>query len=132
MVWHPAKYAELLASKIAACGTDVWLLNTGWSGGAYGVGKRMSLAHTRHIIDAIHTGELSQAEFVTDPNFGFAVPTSCSSVPSEMLQPKKTWSDAAAYDATAQKLAKLFHKNFLKFADQSTPLIAGAGPLVGK
>ena len=132
MVWHPSKYAELLASKIAECGTNVWLLNTGWSGGAYGVGKRMSLAHTRHIIDAIHSGELSGAEFVTDPNFGFAVPTSCSKVPSDMLQPKKTWSDPAAYDATAQKLAKLFHQNFIKFADQSAPSIASAGPLVGK
>ncbi len=132
IVWHPSKYAELLASKIAECGTHVWLLNTGWSGGAYGVGKRMSLSHTRQIIDAIHSGELSEAEFVTDPNFGFGVPTQCSGVPSDMLQPKKTWSDPATYDATAQKLARLFHQNFLKFADQSAPSIVSAGPLVGK
>ncbi len=132
MVWHPSKYAELLAKKIAECGTHVWLLNTGWSGGAYGVGKRMSLSHTRHIIDAIHSGELTQASFVTDPNFGFAVPTTCSSVPSELLQPKLTWADGAAYDATATKLAKLFHKNFLQFVDQSAPSIVGAGPLAGK
>ncbi len=132
MVWHPSKYAELLAAKIAQCGTHVWLLNTGWSGGAYGVGRRMSLTHTRHIIDAIHSGELSDANYVSDPNFGFAVPTACSEIPSQMLQPKLTWADPAAYDATAQKLAKLFHNNFEQFADQSTASIVSAGPLVGK
>jgi len=132
MVWHPSKYAELLAAKIAQCGTNVWLLNTGWSGGAYGVGHRISLTHTRHIIDAIHSGALSNASYVTDPNFGFAVPTACGEVPSQMLQPKLTWADPPAYDATAQKLAQLFHRNFQKFADQSAPSIIGAGPLVGK
>jgi phosphoenolpyruvate carboxykinase (ATP) len=132
MVWHPSKYAKLLAAKIAQCGTHVWLLNTGWSGGAYGVGRRMSLTHTRHIIDAIHSGELSDANYVSDPNFGFAVPTACSEIPSQMLQPKLTWADPAAYDATAQKLAKLFHNNFEQFADQSTASIVSAGPLVGK
>jgi phosphoenolpyruvate carboxykinase (ATP) len=132
MVWHPSKYAELLAAKIDQCGTNVWLLNTGWSGGAYGVGRRMSLTHTRHIIDAIHSGELLKANYVTDPNFGFAVPMSCSDVPSPMLQPKLTWTDPVAYDTAAEKLAKLFHKNFLQFADQSAPAIASAGPWVGK
>ena len=132
MVWHPSKYAELLAAKIAQCGTNVWLLNTGWSGGAYGVGQRMSLTHTRNIIDAIHSGELNNANCVTDSNFGFVVPTACSDIPNEMLQPKLTWADPAAYDAAAQKLAKLFHKNFQQFADQSAPSIVSAGPLVGK
>ena len=132
MVWHPSKYAELLANKIAQYGTHVWLLNTGWSGGAYGVGSRMSLTHTRSIIDAIHSGELSQANYVTDPNFGFAVPTACSAVPSQMLQPKLTWADPVAYETTARKLAKLFHKNFQQFEDKSAPAIANAGPWVGK
>jgi phosphoenolpyruvate carboxykinase (ATP) len=132
MVWHPSKYAELLAQKIAKHNTHVWLLNTGWSGGSYGTGKRMSLAHTRHIIDAIHSGELAQAEYVEDANFGFAVPTSCHRVPGEILQPKMTWSDPAAYDTTAQKLAKLFHENFAKFAGDSPSAIAAAGPRVGK
>ena len=132
MVWHPSKYAELLATKIAECGTHVWLLNTGWSGGAYGVGRRMSLSHTRQIIDAIHSGELSNSNYVSDPNFGFAVPTECNGIPTQMLQPRLTWPDSVAYDATAQKLAKLFHKNFQQFADQSAPSIVSAGPLVGK
>ncbi len=132
MVWHPSKYAELLAAKIAQHGTHVWLLNTGWSGGAYGVGRRMSLTHTRNIIDAIHSGELTEAAYVTDPNFGFAVPTACSAVPSQMLQPKLTWADPVAYEATAQKLASLFHKNFQQFADKSDPSIANAGPWAGK
>jgi phosphoenolpyruvate carboxykinase (ATP) len=132
IVWHPSKYAKLLATKIAQCGTDVWLLNTGWTGGAYGAGRRMSLSHTRSIIDAIHAGELSKSSFVTDPNFGFAVPTACRDVPSQMLQPKLTWADPAAYDANALKLAQLFHKNFQKFADENAESIMSAGPLVGK
>ncbi len=132
MVWHPSVYAQLLAQKIAKHHTHVWLLNTGWSGGGYGVGKRMSLAHTRHIIDAIHSGELEQAECLIDANFGFAVPVHCHRVPSEILQPRLTWKDAAAYDATAKKLACLFHENFRKYADESPPAIAAAGPVVGR
>lgn len=132
MVWHPSKYAELLAAKIAECGTKVWLLNTGWTGGAYGTGKRMSLANTRAIIDAIHAGTMAQAPTVTDPNFGVQIPTACQGVEPHLLQPKETWQDKAAYDAAALKLAGLFHKNFAQFADRSSELIAAAGPTVGR
>jgi phosphoenolpyruvate carboxykinase (ATP) len=132
MVWHPSKYAELLARKIERHGSHVWLLNTGWSGGSYGTGRRMSLATTRAIIDAIHSGELAEAPCEPDPNFGFDVVSACSNVDSHILRPRNTWSDPAAYDATARKLAKLFHQNFEKFADQSSPEIAKAGPGVGQ
>ncbi len=132
MVWHPSKYAELLARKIEEHGTHVWLLNTGWTGGSYGVGRRMSLSATRAIVDAIHNGSLAEAPSVEDPNFGFQVPTACEGVPSEILQPRETWDDPQAYDATALKLAKLFHDNFERYAGQSSSAIAAAGPIIGK
>lgn len=132
MVWHPSKYAELLADKIEKHRTHVWLLNTGWTGGSYGTGRRMSLANTRAFIDAIHSGELAEVETVIDPNFGVEVPTTCTGVEKEILQPRETWMDKEAYDATAVKLAKLFHDNFKQFVEQSNPAIAAAGPLVGR
>ncbi|MEM7477464.1 MAG: phosphoenolpyruvate carboxykinase (ATP) [Planctomycetota bacterium] len=132
MVWHPSKYAELLAQKIENHETNVWLVNTGWSGGGYGTGRRMSLKNTRAIIDAIHSGELAQGETVQDPNFGFAVPTKCSNVDAGILQPRQTWLNKDAYDIAAQKLAMLFHENFQKFAEQSSSAIAEAGPIVGR
>jgi phosphoenolpyruvate carboxykinase (ATP) len=128
LVWHPTKYAELLAEKMKAQQVNVWLLNTGWSGGPYGVGKRMSIKHTRAIIDAIHSGELEKAEYAEDPIFGLAVPKSCSNVPVEVLTPKNTWADKAKYDETAMKLAKLFHNNFQKYADQASKEILDAAP----
>ncbi len=130
MVWHPSRYAELLAAKIDQHQTDVWLVNTGWSGGSYGTGRRMSLASTRAIIDAIHSGELAKAPTEIDPIFGFEVPTQCPHVAAEIMQPKLAWSSQEAYEATAQKLAKLFHDNFEQFVDQSSPAIANAGPIV--
>jgi len=128
LVWHPAKYAELLAAKIEQHGANVWLVNTGWSGGAYGVGERMKLAWTRAIVDAIHSGELAGAPTVTDPTFGLAVPTLCPHIPGEVLQPRNVWADKAAYDATAAKLAALFHTNFAKYADGVTAQVLAAGP----
>ncbi|MDC3379562.1 phosphoenolpyruvate carboxykinase (ATP), partial [Planctomycetota bacterium] len=107
MVWHPMRYAELLAQKAVANDAQVWLVNTGWSGGGFGVGKRMKLSYTRAIVDAIHDGSLRTVDTVTDPIFGLAVPTECGGVPTEILQPKNTWSDGAAYDAKAKKLAAL-------------------------
>jgi phosphoenolpyruvate carboxykinase (ATP) len=130
MVWHPAKYAELLAERIQKSGASAWLVNTGWSGGAYGVGKRMSLRYTRAIIDAIHDGSLDGIECVTDPLFGLAVPKSCPNVPAEILTPKSTWADKARYEETARKLAGLFHKNFEKYADVAGEKIRAAGPQV--
>jgi len=112
LVWHPSKYAELLAEKTRKYGTRVWLVNTGWSGGAYGVGKRIKLTHTRAIIDAIHSGALANAKTQRDPVFGFGVVTECPNIPGEVLIPRNTWSDRSSYDATAGKLAVLFRDNF--------------------
>jgi phosphoenolpyruvate carboxykinase (ATP) len=130
MVWHPTKYAELLAARMKEQGTKVWLVNTGWSGGPYGVGKRMSLKYTRAIIDAIHDGSLRDVPTVEDPVFGLAVPTSCNGVPSEVLSQANTWSDKAAFEATTKKLAQLFHNNFKKYADAASPELLSAAPRV--
>jgi phosphoenolpyruvate carboxykinase (ATP) len=115
LVWHPSKYAELLATKMRQHKARVWLINTGWSGGGYGVGKRIKLAHTRGILDAIHNGGLSGAKTQRDPVFGFEVVTSCPGVPSEILWPRSTWSDQTAYDAASLKLARLFVDNFKQY-----------------
>lgn len=128
MVWHPSKYAELLAERLQKHGAQTWLVNTGWTGGSYGVGRRMSLKYTRAMLDAIHDGSLAKVETVEDPTFGFAVPTSCAGVPSEILWPKNTWADKAAYDATAKKLAKFFVDNFKKFEAGASEAIRAAGP----
>lgn len=128
MVWHPSKYAELLADRVRTHGATTWLVNTGWTGGPYGVGKRMSLKHTRAILDAIHDGSLANAPTKTDAVFGFEVPTSCNNVPSEILDARGTWSDKPAYDLTQKKLAKFFIDNFKKFEAGASEPIKGAGP----
>ncbi|HLQ44527.1 MAG TPA: phosphoenolpyruvate carboxykinase (ATP), partial [Planctomycetaceae bacterium] len=115
LVWHPKKYADLLADRIRTHHANVWLVNTGWSGGPYGVGSRMKLSFTRAIIDAIHMGQLNDVPTTTDPIFGLHVVTSCPNVPAEILNPRQTWSDPAAYDATAKKLAGLFADNYAQF-----------------
>lgn len=128
MVWHPSKYAELLAEKMAEHGANAWLVNTGWTGGAFGTGSRISLKYTRAIIDAIHDGSLNNVDYVADPIFGLAVPTSCPNVPDEILTPKNTWADPAAYDAQAAKLAELFNRNFAAYKEGSSEAIINAGP----
>jgi phosphoenolpyruvate carboxykinase (ATP) len=133
MVWHPMKYAQLLADKIERHQAKVWLVNTGWSGGPYGVGKRFSLAYTRTLITAALSGALNGVDYVTDPIFGVKVPTTCPpqhgvSVPDAILGPKNTWADANAYDETARKLAGLFHANFEQFTDGVSPAVLAAGP----
>ncbi|MGB0384542.1 MAG: phosphoenolpyruvate carboxykinase (ATP) [Ardenticatenaceae bacterium] len=128
MVWHPSKYAQLLAEKMERHGANAWLVNTGWTGGPYGVGSRIKLKYTRAIIDAIHDGALDHVEYVTDPRFGLAVPTSCPNVPSELLIPKNTWADSDAYDAQAHKLAHLFQRNFEQYKEGSSDAIINAGP----
>lgn len=130
IVWHPAKYAELLAEKIRTHIAKAWLINTGLTGGPYGVGERMSLPYTRAIIDAIHDGLLDDVDTVTDPIFGFEVPTSCPGVPSEVLIPRGTWSSGNEYDATAAKLAQLFRDNFVQFEDGSSDEVLNAAPNV--
>ncbi|HRK73530.1 MAG TPA: phosphoenolpyruvate carboxykinase, partial [Rhodothermales bacterium] len=130
MVWHPSKYAELLAENMNKHQTKAWLVNTGWSGGSYGVGERMKLKITRAIIDAIHNGDLDEVEVVVDPRFGFEVPTACPNVPTEVLIPKNTWKDGDAYEAKANHLAQLFQKNFVQFAEGSSDATKNAGPKV--
>lgn len=128
MMWHPNRYAELLAKKIKDHNATAWLVNTGWTGGKYGVGSRIKLRYTRAMIDAIHNGDLDGAETVTDPHFGFEVPTSCPKVPSEILIPKETWADKASYDQIKTKLVKLFTDNFKQFEAGVNPEILAAGP----
>ncbi len=131
LVWHPTKYAELLAEKMKQHDTDVWLVNTGWSGGAHGIGKRISLPHTRAIIDAIHDGSLATSEYEEDTLFGLSIPKSCKGVPAEMLRPKNTWNDKASFDAMAKTLAKKFVDNFGKYHAQASEEIRAAAPRVG-
>jgi phosphoenolpyruvate carboxykinase (ATP) len=130
LVWHPMKYAHLLADRMQRHGAQAWLVNTGWSGGAAGTGKRIKLAYTRAIIDAIHEGALTDVETVTDPIFGLEVPKQVPDVPSEILTPRNTWGDPAAFDAMAEKLAGLFRENFALYDDQATKEVRAAGPKV--
>jgi phosphoenolpyruvate carboxykinase (ATP) len=127
LVWHPTKYAEMLGKLLREHNANVWLVNTGWSGGAYGVGKRMKLPHTRAMIHAALFGELDDAEFRTDPVFGLSVPVSVPKVPAKVLVPRGTWANGEAYDAQAKKLAGMFRDNFSKFAGASEA-IRDAGP----
>ena len=128
IVWHPSKYAEMLAERMERHGASAWLVNTGWSGGPYGVGSRIKLKYTRAIIDAIHNGSLDNVPTLTDPIFGLAVPTSCPGVPDEILTPRHTWADAGAFDLQALKLANLFRDNFAQYEAGSSPAIIAAGP----
>lgn len=128
LVWHPAKYAEMLAEKMREHGSSAWLVNTGWSGGAYGVGARMQLSYTRSIIDAIHSGALDDVECEEDSVFGLQVPKKCPGVPDLILIPRKTWADQSAYAETAKKLAGMFQKNFEAFAEGASEEIRNAGP----
>lgn len=129
MPLHPAKYAEMLSSKMKEAGVNVWLVNTGWTGGAYGTGSRMKLKYTRAMITAALNGQLDNVEFKRDTVFGLAVPQSCSNVPNEVLSPRETWSDKNAYDKKASELAGEFRKNFTKFEAFSNEEIIAGGPL---
>lgn len=128
---HPTKYAELLGKKLEQnADVNVWLINTGWSGGSYGVGQRMSLKYTRAMITAAINGELDNVDYVPHQVFGILKPQSCPNVPSEILNPRETWTDKAAYDKKAIELAALFVKNFEKYADQANAEILSAAPKV--
>jgi phosphoenolpyruvate carboxykinase (ATP) len=128
LVWHPTKYAEMLGKLIDEHGSHVWLVNTGWTGGAYGVGKRMSLKHTRAMVADLLDGDLAKAELEIDPIFGLQIPKQIANVPSEVLNPRNTWSDKAAYDAQAKKLAGMFRENFAKFEKFVPEAVKNAGP----
>ncbi len=128
MVLHPGVYADLLGRKIQEHEAACWLVNTGWSGGPYGEGKRMSIKYTRAMIRAILNGSLAQVETRPDPVFGVGVPVSCPEVPSEVLQPRNTWRDPAAYDQKAQHLARLFNDNFRKYESGVSGEVRAAAP----
>ena len=126
---HPTKYAEMLGNKMTEHNVNVWLINTGWSGGPYGVGSRMRLKYTRAMITAALTGQLDKVEFENHPIFGVAMPTSCPNVPAELLNPKNTWDNKEAYDAQATKLAKAFTENFTKYTEFANEEIMAGAPL---
>ncbi|CAN5702327.1 phosphoenolpyruvate carboxykinase [soil metagenome] len=124
----PARYAEMLGERLAQHGSRVWLVNTGWTGGPYGKGSRIKLAHTRALIDAALAGDLDDIETRIDPIFAVAVPVRVPNVPDDLLDPRRTWGDAAAYDAQAKRLAGMFAENFARFsADVARPIV-DAGP----
>jgi phosphoenolpyruvate carboxykinase (ATP) len=128
MALSPAVYGNLLGEKIAKHRVTVWLVNTGWSGGPHGVGQRIKIVYTRAMVHALLDGALDNVPTILDPNFGFAVPTSCPDVPGQVLNPRNTWADKAAYDAQAHKLAAMFIENFKEFADQVSAQVRAAGP----
>jgi phosphoenolpyruvate carboxykinase (ATP) len=128
MVHHPMDYAELLKRKILRYGVHCWLLNTGWIGGAYGVGKRISIRYTRALLDAALTGNLLNVDYYEDSIFGFRVPTVCPGVPEEILYPAQSWADEVDYWNKYRQLAKRFITNFKKFEAECPPEVVAAGP----
>src|SRR6202165_3638087 len=127
LVWHATKYARMLGDHLRQHDSKVWLINTGWSGGPYGTGKRMKLSHTRAMVNAALAGELDNAKTEADPVFGLAIPTEIEGVPATVLNPRQAWRDTAAYDSQAKKLAGMFRENFEKFGSVD-PAIKNAGP----
>nr|XP_061808126.1 phosphoenolpyruvate carboxykinase (ATP)-like [Nerophis lumbriciformis] len=125
---HPGVYAKLLGEKLAHHQAKVWMVNTGWSGGAHGTGQRMKLAHTRRMVAAALAGELDNVETVADPIFGVAVPKHIEGVPDQVLTPRDTWADGAAFDAQAARLAQMFNDNFRNFEDQVDEAVRQAAP----
>lgn len=125
---HPTKYAEMLGEKMDESEVNVWLVNTGWTGGPHGVGHRMNLPYTRAMLNAAMTGQLDNVAYEIDPVFGLNMPKECPGVPSELLNPRQTWSDPAEYDVKANHLAGLFNKNFENFADYANEEIKAAAP----
>ncbi|CAD8074000.1 unnamed protein product [Paramecium sonneborni] len=125
---HPTLYATMLADKMKQHGTKCWLINTGWSGGKYGVGKRMSLKNTRSIIDAIHSGELANGEFDNFEIFNLRIPKRVTGVPDQILHPKNTWTNKSEFDRTLRSLGEKFQQNFQKYQNKASPEVINAGP----
>jgi phosphoenolpyruvate carboxykinase (ATP) len=125
---HPGVYAHMLVDRLEAHDVPVWLVNTGWTGGPYGVGERMNIEHTRNMVRAAINGDLDDAPTVVDPIFGLTVPTEVPGVPAEVLIPRNTWADPAEYDAMARRLAHMFHENFKAYAEGVSDAIRSAGP----
>lgn len=132
LVLNPSVYANLLGKKIRQQKADCWLLNTGWTGGPYGIGSRMKISYTRAMLDAILSGELSKVETREDPYFGLHVPVACPNVPQEVLDPRNTWKNKEDYDKAAHRLANMFHENFKQFEKDVESEIINAGPKASK
>jgi len=128
MVHHPIDYADLLARKMDRYGVNCWLLNTGWIGGPYGIGKRISISHTRNLLTAVLNGDLLNVEYYKDPIFGFEVPKSCPNVPEDVLYPSKSWPSKSDYDHKYRQLAARFIDNFKKFAPECPQEVIDVGP----
>ena len=127
---HPTQYAEMLGEKMNEHNVNIWLVNTGWTGGSYGVGNRMKLSYTRAMITAALNGSLADQQFVKQDIFGLNIPTSCPNVPDELLNPRNTWTDKDAYDKKANELAQAFVENFAKFEDKANNEILEAAPKI--
>ena len=130
MVHHPSKYAELLKEKIEKHGVNCWLVNTGWVGGPFGVGERISIRHTRALLSAALTGQLANVEYNQDPVFGFEVPRTCPGVPDDVLRPWSSWPNREEYNKKYKQLAQKFIENFKKFEDGTPQEVIDAGPKV--
>jgi phosphoenolpyruvate carboxykinase (ATP) len=130
MVHHPYKYAELLKRKMERYGVTCWLVNTGWVGGPYGVGKRISIRHTRALLNAALNSKLDDVKYAKDPIFGFEVPMECPDVPADVLSPSSSWGDKKEYGRRYKDLAMRFKENFAKFTDNTPPEVVEAGPKV--
>jgi phosphoenolpyruvate carboxykinase (ATP) len=125
---HPGVYARMLGDRIVRHGARVWLINTGWTGGPYGTGSRIALGHTRAMVAAALGGQLDAVSYHPDPVFGLEVPQAVPGVPGDLLDPRRTWPDPAAYDAQAVRLAGMFRQNFAGFASEVDPSVRDAGP----
>jgi phosphoenolpyruvate carboxykinase (ATP) len=128
MALHPTVYADLFGRRVAEHGVDCWLVNTGWTGGPYGTGERISIAHSRAVVRAALSGALSGVQCKPHPIFGVGVPQSCPGVPDEILDPRSTWADPAAYDRQARELARSFAENFSDYAERASAEVCAAGP----
>jgi phosphoenolpyruvate carboxykinase (ATP) len=130
MMRHPSAYAQLLADKIKKHDAECWLVNTGWTGGPFGLGSRIKIEYTRALLNAVLDKSLNNNGMRTDSIFGFQVPTALTGVPIEILDPRNTWTNVSDYDAQAKKLAFLFHENFEQFKTQTPQSVIMAGPKI--
>ena len=130
MVHHPSFYARILKEKITRYGVNCWLLNTGWVGGPYGIGKRISIRYTRSLLNALLDGDLSRVEYTIDPVFGFRVPKSCPGIPDEVLNPASSWKNQDEYMRKYLTLASRFIDNMKKFEDSTPSEVVNAGPKI--
>jgi phosphoenolpyruvate carboxykinase (ATP) len=130
IVLHPSRYAKMLAERMAKHKVDCWLINTGWTGGKFGTGKRCPLKYTRRIVDAVHSGELAKAEYENFGIFNLSVPKALEGVPRELLNPELAWSDKASFEREIKKLAGMFTKAFAVYEPEVEEKVRQAGPQV--